>query len=190
VVEKRHYDKRGRPAPGAVPQKVSYHLQGALAAPRERREQQIERASLFILATSEDEEKLSDAAVLQAYKDQAKVERGFRFLKDPMFLANTLFLKKVERVMALLMVMTVCLLVYAALEHRIRATLAEHQATVPDQKDKATQKPTARWVFELFLDVHLLVIVQDTKKLLTMNLKPELRTLLRLLGSHYDEVYP
>jgi transposase len=42
-----------------------------------------------------------------------------------MFLASTLFLKKVERIMALLMVMTVCLLVYAALEHRIRKTLKQ-----------------------------------------------------------------
>lgn len=42
------------------------------------------------------------------------MERGFRFLKDPMFLASTLFLKKAQRIMALLFVMTLCLLVYAA----------------------------------------------------------------------------
>lgn len=191
VVEKPHYGKRGRPAPNAVPERITYHLQGAPAVPCDLRERHTLRASLFILATNElDEEKLSDAEVLQAYKDQSKVERGFRFLKDPMFLANTLFLKKVERVMALLMVMTVCLLVYAALEHRIRSTLAQNEATVSDQKGKPTNRPTARWVFELFLDVHLLVIVQDAKKVLTMNLKPELRALLRLLGSRYDEVYP
>lgn len=191
VVEKRHYGKRGRPAPDAAPEKITYHLQGALAAPRELRERHIERASLFILASNQlDEQKLSDAEILQAYKNQSKVEQGFRFLKDPMFLANTLFLKKVERLMALLMVMTVCLLVYAALQHRIRATLEEHEATVPDQKGKPTQRPTARWVFELFLDVHLLAIVQDTKRVLTMNLKQELRTLLRLLGARYDQLYP
>jgi transposase len=42
------------------------------------------------------------------------VERGFRFLKDPPFLASSLSLKKPERLMALLMVMTGCLLVYVA----------------------------------------------------------------------------
>jgi transposase len=47
------------------------------------------------------------------------------------------------------MVMTACLLVCAALEYRIRTTLATYQASVPDQKGKPTQKPTARWVFEL-----------------------------------------
>ena len=81
--------------------------------------------------------------MLGAYKAQgSKVERGFRFLKDPMFLASTLYLKRVERLMALLMVMTVCLLVYAALEHRIRKTLAEHDESVPDQKGKPTRRPT------------------------------------------------
>jgi transposase len=49
--------------------------------------------------------------------------------------------------MALLMVMTVCLLVYAALEHRIRRALHKHGATFPNQKGKRIQNPTARWVF-------------------------------------------
>ena len=63
---------------------------------------------------------MSTQAVLDGYKGQTYAERGFRFLKDPQFLASSLYLKKPERIMALLMVMTVCLLVYAALEYRIR----------------------------------------------------------------------
>jgi hypothetical protein len=38
-------------------------------------------------------------------------ERGVRFLKAPQFLAASLSLKKPERLMARLMVMTVCVLV-------------------------------------------------------------------------------
>jgi transposase len=190
VVETPHYGKRGRPSQDSTPDRVSYHLQGALAAPLHHYQEQLARASLFILASNElDTLALSDEDILSSYKAQ-KVERGFRFLKDPMFLASTLFLKKVQRVMALLMVMTVCLLVYAALEHRIRGILKARQASLPDQKGKATQRPTARWVFELFLDVHLLHIVQDSIQTLTMNLKDELKTLLKLLGSAYREAYP
>src|SRR5262245_10041301 len=66
---------------------------------------------------------LSAPAVLDGYKGKAQAERGFRFLKAPQFLASSLSLKKPERIMALLMVMTVCLLVYAALEYQIRAAL-------------------------------------------------------------------
>jgi transposase len=106
-----------------------------------------------------------------------------------MFLASTIFLKKVQRVMALLMVMTVCLLVYAALEFRIRQTLQDNEVTVPDQKGKATSKPTARWVFELMQDVHLLR-VPHLNHLITLNLKREVRNLLRLLGNGYTSAYP
>ena len=76
-------------------------------------------------------------AVLAGDKGQAQVERGFRFLKDPQFLASSLYLKKPERIMALLMVMTVCLLVYAALEYRIRMVLKEQEATFRTKKASA-----------------------------------------------------
>jgi transposase len=79
------------------------------------RQARVDQQSCFILATNElDEGQLPAPVVLDGYKGQASAERGFRFLKDPQFLASSLYLKKPERVMALLMVMTVCLLVYAA----------------------------------------------------------------------------
>ena len=40
--------------------------------------------------------------MLSAYKAQnVSVERGFRFLKDPLFFASSLFLEKPQRIMAL-----------------------------------------------------------------------------------------
>jgi transposase len=190
ISEQRHYAKAGRPAKEARPDRISYHLHGVLSARVSLLDERVERASRFILATNDvTADQLSDAELLQAYKDQSKVERGFRFLKDPMFLASTLFLKKTERIMALLMVMTLCLLVYAALEHRIRTTLVRNDTSVPDQKGKPTRRPTARWVFELFLDVHLLFITSQGVQVLVMNLRDELRRLLELLGPPYVEAY-
>jgi transposase len=192
VIERRHYQSAGKPAADAVPESVGYHLDGALAAPIAVRQRRLIRRSCFIVATNElDEGVLEDPEVLRAYKGQSsKVERGFRFLKDPMFLASTLYLKRVERVMALLMVMTVCLLVYAGLEYRIRQTLAEHEESVPDQKGKPTRRPTAKWIFELFMDVHLLTITAEkTIRRLVLNLREELKTLLKLMGPTYMELY-
>jgi transposase len=193
VIERRHYQSAGKPAADAVPESINHHIDGALAAPIAVRERRLIRRSCFILATNElDEGVLTDPEVLWAYKGQSsKVERGFRFLKDPMFLASTLYLKRVERVMALLMVMTVCLMVYAALEYRIRQTLAEHNESVPDQKGKPTVRPTAKWVFELFMDVHLLTIITTEKptRALVLNLREELKRLLELMGPSYMELY-
>jgi transposase len=81
-------------------------------------------------------------------------------------------------------------LVYAALEHRIRRTLAEHDESVPDQKGRPTRRPSARWVFELFMDVHLLTITTEkTTRGLVLNLREELKRLLELMGPAYMELY-
>ena len=41
-----------------------------------------------------DGDHLSDQELIQTYKDQYSVERGFSFLKDPLFLASSVFVKK------------------------------------------------------------------------------------------------
>jgi transposase len=183
-----HYGTRGRPGPGAQPDQIVYHITGALASRLTEHRARVDQQSCFILATNElDEEPLSAQAVLDGYKGQARAERGFRFLKDPHFLASSLYLKKPERVMALLMVMTVCLLVYAALEYRIRHALKEHEATFPDQKGKPTQTPTARWVFHYFVGIHVLYI--PGQGLFVLNLTDEHLHLLQLLGKRYVWFY-
>jgi transposase len=183
-----HYGKRGRPGPGAQPDQIVYHIAGALASRLTDRQALVDQQSCFILATNElDEGLLSAQAVLDGYKGQARAERGFRFLKDPQFLASSLYLKKPERIMALLMVMTVCLLVYAALEYRIRTALKEHGATFPDQKGKRTQNPTARWVFHYFVGIHVLYI--PGQGLMILNLTDEHQYLLQLLGKRYAWFY-
>ena len=183
-----HYGKRGRPRPGAPPARLVSHIAGALASRLTDRQARVDQHSCFILATNElDEGQLSPQAVLDGYKGQARAERGFRFLKDPQVLASSLYLKKPERVMALLMVMTVCLLVYAALEYRIRHALQEHEATFPDQKGKPTQTPTARWVFHYFVGIHVLYI--SGQGLFVLNLTDEHLHLLQLLGKRYVWFY-
>jgi transposase len=182
------YGKRGRPGQDTQPAHVVYHIDGALASSLTARQARIDQYSCFILATNElDSAQLPPHAVLAGYKGQVHAERGFRFLKDPQFFASSFYLKKPERIMALLMVMTVCLLVYAALEYRIRHTLTAQNATFPDQKGKPTQNPTARWVFHYFVGIHLLSISGQWP--LVLNLTEEHAKLLKLLGKPYMQLY-
>lgn len=189
VVTQTHHSRKGRPAKNQIPDKIQYVIQGQLASRLEVHTQQLQQKSTFILATNDlSEAGLSDAQVLDAYKkDQQKVERGFRFLKDPLFMASTLFLKSPARIMALMAIMTLCLMVYAALEHRFRQELATHEKTFPDQKSNPTQCPTARWVFQSFTGIHVLQVGQSTH--LVLNLRPHHHTLLTLLGPHYVDLY-
>jgi transposase len=183
------YGKRGRPGPGAQPTQTVYQIEGALASSLTSRQALLDQHSCFILATNElDATQLSPQELLTGYKGQVHAERGFRFLKDPQFFASSFYLKKPERIMALLMVMTVCLLVYAALEYRIRTALKEHDATFPNQKSKPVQNPTARWVFQYFVGTHVLLIPGQWSPLV-VNLTEEHQSLLRLLGKPYERLY-
>jgi transposase len=183
---------RGRPGPDARPDQVVDQIDGALASALTSRQALIDQHCCFILATNElDTTQLPPHEVLEGYTGQVHAERGVRCLKDPQFLASSLDLKKPERIMALLMVMTVCLLVYAALEYRIRQALTDHAATFPDQQGKRVQHPTARWVLHYFVGIH--VQCQAGHWPIVLNLTAEHQHLLRLLGQpymwHYDVQY-
>ena len=97
-----------------------------------------------------------DAMMLSDYKSQQDVEGGFRFLKDPWFMLDSVFLKKPHRVSALMMVMTLCLMVYNVAEYRMRKKLATQKETLPNQKGKAISNPTLRWVFQLMEGVSII----------------------------------
>ena len=71
------------------------------------------RAGRFILATNILEaQQLSEDEILRAYREQQAAERGFAFLKDPLFFADSIFLKTAERIETMAMLMGLCLLVY------------------------------------------------------------------------------
>lgn len=188
LIAHARYRGQGRPARGRKPDFYDYHLELNLACRPEQHRQRVQRKSCFIVATNQtDCDALSDEELRAAYKDQQKAERGFRFLKDPLFMASTLFLKSPQRVMALMMVMTVCLLVYAALEYRIRQGLSDHEQRFPNQKGQPIANPTARWVFQYFTGIHLLIIAQ--MRCLVLNLNEHHAALLAVLGERYERLY-
>jgi transposase len=70
-------------------------------------------AGRFILATNVlNHKELTSESMLSNYKEQQAVERGFGFLKDPLFLTDSVFLKSPQRIEALGFIMGLCLLVY------------------------------------------------------------------------------
>jgi transposase len=179
---------RGRPGPEARPAHVVYPSDGALASALTSRQALTDQHCCVILATNAlDTTHLPPPAVLEGYKGQVHAARGCRFLKDPQFWASSLYLTKPERIMALLMVMTVCLLVYAALAYRIRKARKDHAATFPDQQGRRIQHPTARWVVHYVVGIHLWC--QAGQGPIVRNLTAEHQHVLRLLGQPYRWLY-
>lgn len=115
------------------------------------------QAGRFILATNIlDSSQLSGDALLTAYKNQQGCERGFNFLKDPWFFADSLFVKNPERVETMMMLMGLALLVYKLEQRQLRIQLQVKQAALRNQVNKLTAKPTLIWIFQCFQGIHLL----------------------------------
>jgi transposase len=188
IVEVKKHSKIGRPKKDLSPSTVGYQICGHVASSLVKKSVLEGNKGYFILATNDmDRVEFSAGEVLKTYKSQQSVERGFRFLKSPDFLVSSFFLKKPERIEALLMVMTLCLLVYAAVEHKVRQKLRELGEHFPDQKKKPSQNPTARWIFFCFLGLH--VVIVNGKKRQVTNLKRRHEIILMCLGPPFQKFY-
>ena len=191
VRERPHYASKGRPAKQAQPLRQSWRLQATVRRDEEQLEREVERRARFIVATNVlDPQELSDEEAIRTYKAQSTVERGFAFLKDPLFLASSVFLKKPERIMALSLVMVLCLLVYRLAEWRLRQALTRTEQTVPNQLRQPTDRPTMRWIFECFEGIHLVMIRSPGGTQTRVHgLKPLHLQVLALLGPDVTKMY-
>lgn len=182
------HKKRGRPALGSEGE-THYQVQGTVTLSQNKKHRAESTLGLFILSTNDTSKKLDMQKMLNLYKSQQKVEGGFRFLKSPDFLVSSFFLKKPERIEALLMVMTCCLMVYAALEYLIRKNLVNTDSYFPDMKKQPSQNPTARWVFYCFQGIHQITIEQELIITVINNIEDKHFTILDCLGSRYRAIY-
>ena len=133
---------------------------------------------------------MRDAEVSRAYQAQSGVEGGVRFLKAPLFVVSSLFVKKPSRIQGLLMVMTLALLVYSLTQRRLRQHLAAHNATIPNQIHQPTERPTLRWVFQLLEGIHRVrVMVQGQMHDVIEGLNEVQIKILRLFGDAVCRLY-
>ena len=133
-----------------------------------------------------DHHQLSNEQLLIEYKAQQSTERGFRFLKDPLFFTSSVFLKSPKRIAALGMVMGLSLLVYSLAQRALRLALATAGQTIPNQLGKPTASPTLRWVFQCFMSVHL-VSFGGIKQI--SNLTSERSHILQFFSSYCRQYY-
>lgn len=186
--EIRGFKTRGKPPKDAQKQIIGYHIRGNSTTQIAHYQDLKQTKGKFIIASNDTSERWSKMDKFLTYKDQSKVEKGFRFLKDPSFLADHFFVKKPERIEAILLIMTLSLMVYAALERELRKQLQAKEVFVPNQVKKDTQKPTMKWIFELFKGIHCLFIDQQ-QPMIILNLKEVHIKVIDLLGQEIKKYY-
>lgn len=153
------YQKVGRPKKGDKPDKIEYQLETSLLRDESAIEQITWRKGRFILASNQlDKDALKDSDFLSTYKEQTGVEAGFKFIKDDAFEVDSIFLKKPGRISALMMLMTLCLMVYSFSQYFLRKQLVTSSDTILSQSGYATNRPSMKWVYRLFHGVHVLKV--------------------------------
>lgn len=182
---------RGRPKADA-PLKKRWRINASCKRNPQKIEQKQKQLGKFILATNQlESDQISSQAILDHYKNQYQPEKGFRFLKSPLCMADALYLKKPERIQALSMIMCLALMVYGLGERKLRQTLELLDETIPDQKGNPTQKPTLRWVFQCFEGIALLNInlQQQPVKRQVLNLNYIHKQIIAIFGGHTQVIY-
>lgn len=168
-------------------QELFYQISATLSRNETNIQSEIKSAGRFILATNIlDENLLSNSEMISEYKAQQCCERGFGFLKDPLFFADSIFLKTAKRIEALAMIMALCLLVYTLAQRQMRAALLFSESTIKNQLGKPTERPTLRWIFQCFQSIHL-VVLNDEKEI--SNMTDERQFILRFLPDECRQYY-
>jgi len=191
IVEVKKYSSKGRPKSDEIPEVIGYQIKSSLDLNEQKIAEVRVRKGRFVLATNQlDETILSNEDVLTEYKGQSGTERGFKFIKDNTFQVDSVFLKTPERIDALMMVMTLCLMVYGVSEYELQMSLKENNETILNQMKKPTNKPSLRWVYFLFRVVTELSITKDNQpRKLIVNVNAILRQIIRHFGPRAHEIY-
>jgi transposase len=184
VVEECPQYGRGRPSrhkPRPI-KALNYRLRPTLRAQAEVILRKSQEAACFVLLTNvprQSEMAHSAREVLQAYKNQHGVEQNFAFLKDPL-IVNSLFLKKLERIEALGLVLLLALLLWRLMERALRVHVETTGSTLVGWDNKETQKPTAFMMMTKFAAV--IVVKVGTQRQLAQPLSTVQQHYLMALG--------
>ena len=104
----------------------------------------------FIVATNNFDPMLTAPEIINLYRGQtSQMESCFKFLKDSTFRLNKVFLKKIERIDALMSVMALSLFINNLGQMVLREELLMKEETVPNQLGNPTDSPTLKWAFQL-----------------------------------------
>ena len=184
------YAKKGRPTKDTPIKAIRRQIQTSVVPDPDKIKVRQQRKACFVIGTSIPDKELTDKEVFAGYKGQSAVERGFRFLKEPVFFVSSLFVKKPSRIQGLLMVMTLALLVYSVAQRRMRNRLETQGETLPNQIGQPTATSTLRWVFQLLDGIHRVTVYAHGQIKTFIDSLTDLRKkILQLFGQTVCQIY-
>jgi len=81
-------------------------------------------------------------------------------------------------------------IVYTLAQRILRHRIKELNTTLPNQLDKPTERPTIRWVFQIFEGIHVLFLTtEQSSQELVLNLSSLRMRILEVLGPPFQKIY-
>lgn len=134
--------------------KELYVVKFSLKKDEEKIKLEKELGSMFVLITSDLD--LEDKEILVTYKGQHKVERGFKFLKNPTVIGNYC-LKNPQRIYAFGFLLLITSIIYTLAERMLKIPLSDEKEkpldALPHQK---TRTPTGNAIKFIFSNILLI----------------------------------
>jgi hypothetical protein len=88
------HTRRGRPRKDTAPDRMRWQVEARITLDAAALERAVVRQACFLVATNVmDPQLLADQDLIQSCKEQTSVERRFAFLRNPLFLASSVFVK-------------------------------------------------------------------------------------------------
>ena len=129
--EVKKHAGRGRPKADAPMTVVAVRVSGKVAINEEYIRQKLEEEIQFVIATTDTKREWTMAELLSTYKRQSTIERMWKISKDPKILLNALYLKTPRRIQALMWVLSIARLVFAATEYLMKKAMKDNSIKMP-----------------------------------------------------------
>lgn len=117
-----------------------------------------DQASFILIRTKTTGWNITDAEMIDRYRQQYHLEHGFAWLKSGADI-NPMFIETPSRIAAIGMIYCIGLMTWNLIQRTVRAHLTATGTGLPYHRNKPSSNITTRFLFELFPKVQTLVVV-------------------------------
>ena len=176
---------KGRPSKNkpAETKVVAVKVTGKIEISQELVDKRIQEEIKYVICTDDIKRDWTMAELLTTYKRNSVIERNWKCLKNPNFFVDYIYLQKPSRIDALLWIMSLALLVYTAMEYRIRKVMKEQSLSIPSiVRGRVETQPTMMRMLQYVSNQHVSLVVTSNGSMYICNLSQELKMILIALG--------
>lgn len=182
---------RGRMKEGETKVVVGVKASADVSINHELIDQALEKSMMFVIATTDLERDWTMADLLRIYRKQSVVETGWKVLKCKKFFVDALYLQLPSRISALMWLITLGLLIFAATEYEVRKVMEQKKLTIPTVDHRRREgRPTLMRLFQYIANTGIhLTMIRKMGSVTISGLTQDLKQILNALGKDWARYF-